>query len=100
MLMHDVLSERYRMVQFKDISWDPVLREIGQSGRMTKRIVEYFKEGRTKKSRCEIQEQDEDPQNQSYPVHTYRRNGASVPSAPVRRFVVKKESDLVSTMKV
>ena len=41
-LMHDALSVRFVMIDFEKVAWDPVLRELSQSGHMTKCIVEYF----------------------------------------------------------
>ena len=67
------------MVPFEAFSWDPVLRDIGQRERMTKRIFEYFKEGRTKKNSSEIQEKDVEPQTLSCPIHIFHRIGAVLP---------------------
>ena len=98
-LMNDGLSGRYNMITFQKVSWDPVFRELGQSGYMKKRIVEYFDESRIRKHRSEIQVQVVDTPNELYAVHTLRRSGASMLLVPSRRSVVKKESYLVSTMK-
>ena len=96
--MHDVLEEKYNMMKFGDVAWDPVLRELSQSGRMTKRIVEYFEASRSRKKNLSTEITDESTPNPPYPVHSMRKSGATIIPAPTVRYKVKKESSLVRSM--
>ena len=96
--MHDVMEVKYDMLNFEDVAWDPVLRELSQSGRMTKRIVEYFEASRSRKKIESTEIAVKDSPTPLYPVHSIRRSSATIIPAPTVRYKVKKESALVSSM--
>ena len=77
-LMHDALSKRFHMIDFKKVAWDPVLQELSQSGCMKKCIVEYFEEIRTRKPRSDVQVKVVDAPNALYAVHTFCRSSATL----------------------
>ena len=89
-LMHDALSVRFVMIEFEKVAWDPVLRELSQSGCMTKRIVEYFEESRTRKSQNAVEVKVESRTQAPYPVHTYRRSSTTLLPGSPKQYLVKK----------
>ena len=76
------------------------LCELSQSGRMTKRIVEYFEESRSRKPQSAVVVKVEKGSKAPYPVPTFRRSSTKLLPGPPKRYLVKRNSNLVSTMEV